>query len=78
VEEAFRTRAPEYVLLTHGHYRRITEDAEDDFDQEEFIDDLWNGSLGYRLSGDFRASGLIAPDLIRSLNSRIVIFERQQ
>ena len=78
VEDAFRTRSPEYVLLTHAYYRRITEDEEDDFDQEEFIAALWNGSLGYRLAGDFLASGVIAPDLIRGLNSRIVIFERQQ
>lgn len=77
VEESFRTRVPEYVLLTHAHYRRITEDQEDDFDQEEFIEALWNGALGYRVAGDFRASGFVVPDLIRSLNSRIVIFERQ-
>jgi hypothetical protein len=78
VEDAFRTRAPEYVLLTHAYYRRITEDQEDDFDQEELIEGLWNGKLGYSLAGDFKASGVIAPDLIRSLNPRIVIFERGQ
>jgi hypothetical protein len=78
VEDAFRTRAPDYVLLTHAYYRRITEDQEDDFDQEELIEDLWNGKLGYSLAGDFKASGVIAPDLIRSLNPRIVIFERGQ
>jgi 4-amino-4-deoxy-L-arabinose transferase-like glycosyltransferase len=78
VEEEFRTRVPEYVLLTHAYYRRITEDQEDDFDQEEFIEALWNGALGYRVAGDFRASGLVVPDLIRSLNSRITIFERWQ
>jgi hypothetical protein len=78
VEEAFRSRTPEYVLLTHGYYRRITEDQEDDFDQEELIEDLWDGDLGYRLVGDFKALRGVAPDLIRSLNSRILIFERQR
>jgi hypothetical protein len=39
----FPLRAPEYVLLTHAYYRRITEDQQDDFDQEEFIEHLWTG-----------------------------------
>jgi hypothetical protein len=78
VEEMFRARAPEYVLLSHAYYRRITEDQRDDFDQEEFIEALWSGALGYRVAAEFRASGLVVPDLIRSLNSRITIFERWQ
>ena len=78
VEDSFRTRSPDYVLLTHAYYRRITEDQQDDFDQEEFLEDLWNGTLGYRVARDFKPVGSITPELIASLNSRIIIFERQR
>jgi Dolichyl-phosphate-mannose-protein mannosyltransferase len=78
VEEAFRSRAPEYVLLTHAYYRRITEDQQDDFDQEEFIEHLWAGELGYHVAADFKAPEGFAPHLIPGVNSRITIFARSQ
>jgi 4-amino-4-deoxy-L-arabinose transferase-like glycosyltransferase len=78
VEEAFRSRAPEYVLLTHAYYRRITEDQHDDFDQEEFIEHLWTGELGYHVAADFKAPEGFAPHLIPGVNSRITVFQRDQ
>ena len=78
MEEAFRTRAPEYVLLTHAYYRRITEDQQDDFDQEEFIEHLWTGELGYHVAADFKAPEGFAPHLIPGVNSRITVFARSQ
>jgi hypothetical protein len=78
VEDAFRERAPDYVVLAHAYYKRITEDKADDFDQEEFLDHLWHGELGYRTVADFTADGFGAPNLIPGLNSRIVIFERTE
>jgi 4-amino-4-deoxy-L-arabinose transferase-like glycosyltransferase len=78
VEEAFRSRAPEYVLLTHAYYRRITEDQQDDFDQEEFIEHLWTGELGYHVAADFKTPEVLAPHLIPGVNSRITVFARSQ
>jgi 4-amino-4-deoxy-L-arabinose transferase-like glycosyltransferase len=78
VEEAFRSRAPEYVLLTHAYYRRITEDQQDDFDQEEFIEHLWTGELGYHVAADFKVPEGFAPHLIPGVNSRITVFARSQ
>jgi hypothetical protein len=76
VEEAFRQRTPEYVLLTQAYYRRITEDRKDDFDQEEFLEDLRQGTLGYHIAADFKPPAAVAPELIPSLHSRVTIFER--
>ncbi len=78
VQDAFRQRMPEYVLLTWAYYRRITEDDRKDFDQEELLEQLWNGRLGYRVAADFRAPDFVAPNLIPGLNSRITILERTQ
>jgi hypothetical protein len=64
--------------LTHAYYRRITEDQQDDFDQEEFIEHLWKGELGYHVVADFKAPEGFAPHLIPGVNSRITIFERMQ
>jgi hypothetical protein len=55
VEDPFRPRPPDYVVLTYAYYRRIAEDQEGDFDQEGFIEHLWNGELGYRVAADSSA-----------------------
>lgn len=78
VEDAFRQRMPEYVLLTWAYYRRITEDDKQDYDQEKLFEHLWNGHLGYRISADFKAPDFVAPNLIPGLNSRITILQRTQ
>lgn len=78
VEEAFRARAPDYVVLTYAYYKRITDDEGDDFDQEEFLGRLWNGELGYDKVADFKTKGPVASDdLIAGLNSRVLIFRRR-
>ncbi len=76
VEEKFRQRNPDYVLLTWAHHRRILEDREDDFDQEEFLRDLMNGELGYHIAAEFEAPHSGATRLIPALNSRITILTR--
>ncbi len=78
VEGKFRVRAPDYVVLTWAYYRRITADHEDDFDQEEFIAHLWDGSLGYRAVADFQADPVFGPSLIPGLGARVTIFARDQ
>ena len=77
VEEDFRRRAPEYVLLTQVYIRRIVNDRGDDFDQEEFLQHLDNGNLGYGVAAEFKSVGFLAPALIPGLNSRITIYERK-